>query len=159
MEVLPDLSALSHAELRELISDLEAQENEIAYTRRPLHGKLDILHSELVARLKTKGEGKLNGEGAGLRSTCVFGSSPRPAWPLVLILGAGGLVAGVGVYDLQPAHGKLTVDAEPRIRKLPEISFSAPGVAANDSTRAAARRGERSSAASYETRVREVAVT
>ena len=59
MEALPDLSQLSDAELKELISDLEREENEISYRRRILHGKIDILRAELVARLKQKGEGEL----------------------------------------------------------------------------------------------------
>ena len=59
MEALPDLSQLPDAELKELISDLEREENEISYRRRILHGKIDILRAELVARLKQKGEGEL----------------------------------------------------------------------------------------------------
>ena len=59
MEALPDLAALSDAELKKLIHDLEAEENEISYRRRLLHGKLDILRAELVARLQKKGEGEL----------------------------------------------------------------------------------------------------
>ena len=42
-----------------MISDLEAEEDEISYKRRLLHGKIDILHAELVARLKSKGEEEL----------------------------------------------------------------------------------------------------
>jgi anti-sigma-K factor RsiG len=59
MEALPDLAALSDSELKALIKDLEAEENEISYRRRLLHGKLDILRAELVARLQHKGEGEL----------------------------------------------------------------------------------------------------
>jgi hypothetical protein len=59
MEALPDLGTLSDAELKELIKKLEAEENEISYRRRMLHGKLDILRAELVARLQKKGEGEL----------------------------------------------------------------------------------------------------
>jgi hypothetical protein len=59
MEALPDLAALSDAELKSLIHELEAEENEISYRRRLLHGKLDILRAELVARLQKKGEGEL----------------------------------------------------------------------------------------------------
>jgi hypothetical protein len=59
MEALPDLATLSDGELKKLIHELEAQENEISYRRRLLHGKLDILRAELVARLKKKGEGEL----------------------------------------------------------------------------------------------------
>ena len=59
MEPLPDLPSLSDAELKQLIGDLEKEENEISYRRRLLHGKLDILRAELVARLQKKGEGEL----------------------------------------------------------------------------------------------------
>lgn len=59
MEALPDLAALPDAELKALIKQLEEEENEISYKRRMLHGKLDILRAELVARLQKKGEGEL----------------------------------------------------------------------------------------------------
>jgi hypothetical protein len=59
MEALPDLARLSDSELKSLIHELEAEENEISYQRRLLHGKLDILRAELVARLQKKGEGEL----------------------------------------------------------------------------------------------------
>jgi hypothetical protein len=59
VDAFPDLTTLSDADLKKLISDLEAEENEISYKRRMLHGKIDILHAELVARLKNKGEGEL----------------------------------------------------------------------------------------------------
>jgi hypothetical protein len=59
VEALPDLTQLSDSELKALIDRLEAEENEISYRRRLLHGKIDILRAELVARLKRKGEGEL----------------------------------------------------------------------------------------------------
>jgi hypothetical protein len=59
MEAFPDLASLSDSELKDLIAQLEAEENEISYKRRLLHGKLDILRAELVARLQQKGEGEL----------------------------------------------------------------------------------------------------
>ena len=59
MEALPDLAALSDAQLKDLIRELEAEEDDISYRRRLLHGKLDILRAELVARLQKKGEGEL----------------------------------------------------------------------------------------------------
>ena len=59
MEALPDLASLSDADLKGLIKELEAEEDEISYRRRLLHGKLDILRAELVARLQKKGEGEL----------------------------------------------------------------------------------------------------
>ena len=50
---MPELGSLSDAELKQLIDDLQHQEAEVSYQRRILHGKIDILRAELVARLQT----------------------------------------------------------------------------------------------------------
>ena len=55
METLPDLGSLSDEELKTLIDELEAQEHKVSYERRLLHGKIDILRAELVARLQRSG--------------------------------------------------------------------------------------------------------
>jgi hypothetical protein len=55
VEPLPDLGSLSDGELKSLIEDLERQEREVSYQRRLLHGKIDILRAELVARLQVSG--------------------------------------------------------------------------------------------------------
>ena len=55
MEPLPDLATLSDADLKQLIADLTAEEKEVSYRRRLLHGKIDILRTELVARLRETG--------------------------------------------------------------------------------------------------------
>ena len=55
MEPLPDLGSLSDDDLKKLIADLTQQENEISYQRRLLHGKIDILRAEAVARLQKTG--------------------------------------------------------------------------------------------------------
>ena len=55
MEPLPDLGSLSESELKSLIDDLEQKEHEVSYQRRLLHGKIDILRAELVARLQVTG--------------------------------------------------------------------------------------------------------
>ena len=52
MEPLPDLATLSDANLKALIDDLQREEHEVSYRRRLLHGKIDILRAELVARLQ-----------------------------------------------------------------------------------------------------------
>ena len=52
LEPLPDFGALTDDELKTLIGDLEQQEREVSYERRLLHGKIDILRAELVARLQ-----------------------------------------------------------------------------------------------------------
>jgi anti-sigma-K factor RsiG len=60
MDTFPDLGALSDQELKELIQQLTEEEQEVSYRRRILHGKIDILRAELVARLqKTGGKGVL----------------------------------------------------------------------------------------------------
>ena len=55
MEPLPDLGSLSDEELKKLIGELEREELEVSYQRRILHGKIDILRAELVARLQRSG--------------------------------------------------------------------------------------------------------
>lgn len=55
-ETFPDLGSLSDIELKEMIDKLMAEENEISYKRRVLHGKIDILRAELVNRLRQKRE-------------------------------------------------------------------------------------------------------
>jgi hypothetical protein len=60
LEPLPDLGSLSDDDLKREIDKLKEQEREISYQRRILHGKIDILRAELVARLqKTGGKGVL----------------------------------------------------------------------------------------------------
>ena len=61
MDTFPDLGALSDQELKELIQQLTEEEQEVSYRRRILHGKIDILRAELVARLqKTGGQSVLD---------------------------------------------------------------------------------------------------
>lgn len=57
MEPFPDLAAMSDADLKQLIDELTEEEQEISYRRRLLHGRIDMLRTELVARLQ-KSEGK-----------------------------------------------------------------------------------------------------
>jgi hypothetical protein len=62
VDVFPDLTKLSAEELDQLISALEAEEDDLSYKRRLLHGKIDILRAERSARLKGKGEKALADE-------------------------------------------------------------------------------------------------
>jgi len=55
VEALPDLGSLSDDELKRLIDQLEEEERDVSYKRRLLHGKIDILRAELVARLQASG--------------------------------------------------------------------------------------------------------
>ena len=61
MEPLPDLASTSDEELKRLIDEYTKEEQEVSYRRRILHGKIDILRAELVARLqKTGGQSVLD---------------------------------------------------------------------------------------------------
>jgi hypothetical protein len=55
MEPFPELGALSDEELKGMIDRLVEEEQEISYRRRILHGKIDILKAEVVARLQKTG--------------------------------------------------------------------------------------------------------
>jgi hypothetical protein len=61
VEPLPDLASLSDKDLKGLIDEYTKEEQEVSYRRRILHGKIDILRAELVARLqKTQGRSVLD---------------------------------------------------------------------------------------------------
>jgi hypothetical protein len=55
LEPLPDLGSLSDEELKKLIDKLQAREREVSYERRIMHGQIDILRAEMVARLQESG--------------------------------------------------------------------------------------------------------
>jgi hypothetical protein len=57
MDTFPDLGSMGDQELKDYISKLTEEEQEISYNRRILHGKIDILRAELVNRLRRKHEG------------------------------------------------------------------------------------------------------
>ncbi len=62
MDPHPDLTTLSDDDLRVMIRDLEKEEDDVSFQRRMLHGRIDILRAELVARLREQvsaGEAKL----------------------------------------------------------------------------------------------------
>jgi hypothetical protein len=50
-DALLNLSEKSNEELRALLDELSAEENDLSYRRRVLHGRIDILRAELVHRL------------------------------------------------------------------------------------------------------------
>jgi hypothetical protein len=56
----PDLTTLSDAELKDLIRRLTDEEREVSKRRRVLHGRIELLKSELVGRLKGRDEGALS---------------------------------------------------------------------------------------------------
>jgi hypothetical protein len=55
-DALLDLANKSDDEVRELLDELYSEEQRVSYRRRVLHGKIDILRSELVRRLKADRE-------------------------------------------------------------------------------------------------------
>jgi hypothetical protein len=55
-DALIDLANRTDDEVRGLLDELYAEEQRVSYRRRVLHGKIDILRSELVRRLKASRE-------------------------------------------------------------------------------------------------------
>ena len=79
MEALPDLATLPDAELRRIIRDLVEEEREVSYRRRILHGKIDILRAELVARLqKTEGKSVLDEVDVDRLTAILASKAPPP---------------------------------------------------------------------------------
>ena len=54
-DAFPDLETLSDEELKQLIDRYQAEEREVSFRRRMLHGYIDMLRVELVARLRESG--------------------------------------------------------------------------------------------------------
>jgi RsiG-like len=80
MEPLPDLAKLSDEDLKKLIDDLTEEEHEVSYRRRLLHGKIDILRAELVARLKqTEGRSVLDAVDVESLTAILAGKASPPA--------------------------------------------------------------------------------
>jgi len=66
---LVDVETRSDEELRALLEELHAEEQEVSCRRRVLHGKIDILRAELVRRLTAQYEELLEQELTTVRST------------------------------------------------------------------------------------------
>ena len=80
MESLPDLASLSDEDLKTLIDDLTQEEHEVSYRRRLLHGKIDILRAELVARLQeTQGRSVLDAVDVDSLTNILTGKAAPPA--------------------------------------------------------------------------------
>jgi hypothetical protein len=54
-DAFPDLGAISDDELKALIERYQNEEREVSFRRRMLHGYIDMLRTELVARLRESG--------------------------------------------------------------------------------------------------------
>jgi hypothetical protein len=80
VEPLPDLATLSDDDLKQQIDDLTREEQEVSYRRRLLHGKIDILRAELVARLqKTQGKSVLDDVSVESLTEILTGKAAPPA--------------------------------------------------------------------------------
>jgi hypothetical protein len=80
-DTFPDLGSLSDKELKDMIDNLTAEENEISYKRRVLHGKIDILRAELVNRLRHKreaGESLISGDDVEQLTQILSGEGKSP---------------------------------------------------------------------------------
>jgi hypothetical protein len=83
-DTFPDIGAMSDKELKELIESLTAEEQEISYKRRILHGKIDILRAELVNRLRSKreqGDTLIKGDDVERLSKILAGQTDQPVKP------------------------------------------------------------------------------
>ena len=83
-ETFPDIGAMSDEELKELIERLTAEEQEISYKRRILHGQIDILRAELVNRLRDgreEGEPVIKGDDVRRLSEILAGKHDAPTKP------------------------------------------------------------------------------
>ncbi len=56
MPTTPDLASLSDDELRDRLRAARREESQVSYERRLLHGKIDVLRSEVRARIDKTGE-------------------------------------------------------------------------------------------------------
>jgi RsiG-like len=80
MEPLPDLATLSDEDLKKLIDEYTQEEQQVSYRRRILHGKIDILRAELVARLqKTEGRSVLEQVDVESLTAILTGKATPPA--------------------------------------------------------------------------------
>jgi hypothetical protein len=80
VELLPDLASLSDEDLKRLIDEYTREEEEVSYRRRILHGKIDILRAEVVARLqKTQGRSVLEHVDVATLSDILAGKAVKPA--------------------------------------------------------------------------------
>ena len=80
MEPVPDLATLSDDDLKRLIEEHTREEQEVSYRRRILHGKIDILRAELVARLqKTGGRSVLDDVDVDVLTEILAGKAAPPA--------------------------------------------------------------------------------
>ena len=83
-DTTPNISGMSDEELREHIDKLTAQEQEVSYRRRILHGQIDLLRAELVNRLrddKPDSEALVKGDDVQKLSEILAGQQEPPTKP------------------------------------------------------------------------------
>ena len=83
-DTFPDIGSMSDEELKELIDNLTAEEQEVSYRRRILHGRIDILRAELVNRLRDHtpdGESLIKGDDVERLSEILAGKHEPSAKP------------------------------------------------------------------------------
>jgi hypothetical protein len=79
VEPLPDLGSLTDSDLKQLIGQLEQEEQDVSYRRRLLHGKIDILRAELVVRLRSSGGQSVLDQGDVDRLTEILTGKTAPS--------------------------------------------------------------------------------
>lgn len=83
-ETTLNITSMSDEELRELIDKLTAEEQEVSYHRRILHGQIDLLRAELVNRLrdeKPDPESLIQGADVAKLSQILAGKNEPPTKP------------------------------------------------------------------------------
>jgi len=83
-ETFPDIGSMNDEELKELIDSLTAEEQDVSYRRRILHGQIDILRAELVNRLREnrpEGETLIKGDDVERLSEILSGRGESPTKP------------------------------------------------------------------------------
>jgi hypothetical protein len=83
-ETFPDIGSMNDEELKELIDRLTAEEQDVSYRRRILHGQIDILRAELVNRLREsrpEGETLIKGDDVERLSEILSGRGEPPTKP------------------------------------------------------------------------------
>ena len=79
MDVFPDLASISDDDLHEQMRELELEEERVSHRRRRMHGQIDALRLERIARLRKHVEA---GDDVGADAGRVAQAVTRPDEPL-----------------------------------------------------------------------------
>jgi hypothetical protein len=80
-DAFPDLGSISDDELKGLIERYQDEEREVSFRRRMLHGYIDMLRVELVARLRESGGKSVLEEVDVARLTDILAAKAPPPSP------------------------------------------------------------------------------